>query len=295
MSNQADLPMQVQLTMPDQTRAVLMQHEGAVALAEAYTIDCPEMAIAANDEMKQMKASLKQLEDMRKGFVAPAMQIVENARALFNPAIKALADGEAILKRKLLAFQQEQQRRADEARRQREEAERKARQEAEAKAAKERAAAEERAREERRKAEELERQRREAEAAGNARAAAAAAAKAAEATAKAEAAIENGEVKAQQARLIAAAMPAPAPAPAPEPTKLAGLSSKKNWIVELAKDVDEKEAVRRIAAAIATRPELVSMLTIDWKAARAMGKALEANFNVPGLTARNEPILASRA
>lgn len=292
MSNQADLPLQVQLTMPEQTRSVLTRHQGAVAIAEAYEIDCHEMAVAANDELKTMKGSLKQLEDMRKSFVAPALQIVENAKAMFNPAINALSDAEAILKRKLLAYQQAEQRKLDEARRQREEAERIARQEAAAQAAKARAEAEEKAREERRKAQEAEEQRRKAEEEGNARAAAAAAKRAAEATAKAEAVIENAEVVAQQVTLEAAALP-PA-VEVIEAPKLAGLSTKENWIVELAKDVDDAEAVRQIAAALATRPELVALLAIDWKNAKAMGKALKKNFNVPGLIARNDPILASR-
>lgn len=292
MSNQSDMPLAVQLSMPEATRAQLRQHEGAIAIAQAWEIDSPDMAILANDELKRIKAQAKALDEARKGFVAPALQIVEHAKAMFNPALTALAEAENILKGKIGAFQREEMRRVADAQRQAEEAARIARQAAEKEAAAARARAEEQAREARRKADEAEKARQKAEAEGNARAAAAAAAKAAEANAKADAAIENGEAAAQQAQLEAAA--APAAVVVPETTKLAGFSSRKNWIAVLGTD-DEDEAKARIAAAIPTRPELTALLQIDWKAAHKMAKALETHFNVPGLMAKNMPVQSSRA
>lgn len=289
--NPSDLPLAVQLTMPPDTQATLRQHEGAVEVAHAYEIDSPDMAVAANDELKLIKGSLRELETLRKGFIAPAMQIVENARTLFNPAILALEQAEGILKGKLLEFQKGEQRKADEAKRAREDEERKLRQEADRLAAIERARADERAREARRKAQEAEAARQKAEAEGNARAAAAAAAAAAKANAFAQAHIENGEAKAQAAQLQAAAMPASAPLP--EPTKLAGFSMRKDWRAFLPENTTEEQTINQIAAALPTRPELGALLCLDWSVANKMAKALETRFNVPGLKAENVPQAAS--
>lgn len=292
MNKPADLPLAVQLTMTESTQATLRQHEGAVEIANAYDIDSHDMAVAANDELKNFKAAAKKLEEMRKGFVAPAMQIVEHARSMFNPAIQALEEAEVILKGKLRAYQIEQEKIAQAARREAEEAERKARQEAEQKAAAERARAEEQSREAKRKADEAEAARKQAEAEGNARAAAAAAAEAARQQEKAAAAIENGEARAQQVQLTAAAMPAPAPIP--QPTKLAGLSVRDDWRAELAPNTDEATAIQAIAAALPARPELIALLKLDLSAGSKMAKALKDHFNVPGLQAVNRQQVASR-
>lgn len=291
MGNPTDMPLAVQLSMPAETQATLRQYEGTRHVAEAYEIDSPEMAVEANNELRSIKASLKRLEELRKGFVAPAMQIVENARALFNPAIAGLTEGEKILKAKLLAWQQAEDRRIEEENRRIEEAARKARQEAEAKAAAERARADQQAAEANRKAQEAEEARRKAEAEGNARAAAAAAAEAAKQAERAAAAVENGEARAQVVQLQAAAA---APVATAAPVKLAGLSYRDNWIAILAVNTTETQAIQKIAAALADRPELVALLKLDMSAATKMAKALKENFRVPGLAAENQKQVASR-
>lgn len=284
--------LKVELHMTPDLYRNLAREAGALDVARAFVIDGPEMAQAANDELKSIKARIVQVKKWREGFIEPAQKIMENARNLFNPAIQSLEAGEKYLKDALLTYTAEQERLAAEARRKAEEEARKARQEAEAKAAAERARAAELAAAAQREAEEAERRRQEAEAAGNARAAAAAAAEAAKAAAKATDIVANAEVKAQETVLMAAAAPV---TPVVEATKLAGFSMRDNWGAELAPGKTEEAAVLEIARAIAAgRTDLAPMLKVDFSAANRLAKALKGSFNVPGLVAKNNPVASSR-
>lgn len=293
MGNPSDMPLAVQLQMPDDTRTVLRQNEGAVAVAEAYEIDSHDMAVMVNDELKSTKASIKKLEELRENFIAPALQIVANAKALFDSPIKALTQAEGIYKGKLVAWQTAEQRRIAAEQAAAAEAARKLRQEAEQKAAAERARAQQQAEEARRREQEADQARRKAEAEGNARAAAAAAAEAAKQAQHAAALVENGEAKAQRAQLEAAAAPAPAPVQA-APAKLAGFSTKTNWSAAFAKDTTEADAIKLIAAILPSRPDLLGLLKLDMTAANRMAKALKGHFTVPGMMAIEETVAASR-
>lgn len=291
MGNPTDMPLSVTLAMDEATRQQLRQSESIVEVAEAYVIDSPEMAQSAKLELDSVKARYRKIEELRKGFIAPARQIIDNAQALFNPALRALEHAEVILKSRLSGWTVEQQRIADEARRKAQEEERRRQQEAESQAAAARARAEEQAAQKRREAEEAEARRKQAEAEGNTRAAAAAAAEAAKKEEQAKAAIENGEAKATEVQLAAAA--APTAVTVPEPTKVSGFQLRDNWIAELAGDEDAAKVA--ICTAIGNgRIELLSLLALDMKAANKLAKALKGNFNVPGLKARNAPIAASR-
>lgn len=83
-------------------------------------------------------------------------------------------------------------------------------------------------------------------------------------------------------------------------TKLAGYSERKNWGAELAEDHDEQQTLLKIIAAIAGvekcagRLDLVSLMSLDMKAANRLAKAQEKNFSVPGLKARNNPVSSSK-
>lgn len=282
----------VDLTMTAEMCRSLAREAGALEVARSFVIDSPEMAEAANGELKSIKARIQTVKKWRDGFIEPARQIMENAKALFNPGLQALEASEAHLKTALLTWTSEQERIAAEARRKAEEEARKARQEAEAKAAAERAKAEEQAREQRRLAQEAEERRLAAEREGNARAAAAAAAERAKAEEKAASVVENAEAKAQEAILTAAAAPA---AIAPEPQKLDGFSTRQSWTAELAPGKTEEQAVLEIAHEIAAgRRDLAALLKLDMSAAAKLAKALKHAFNVPCMTARAVAIAASR-
>ena len=280
----------ITLHMDEAMQANLRRNVGVVAEAESCMVDSAEMAQVANAEMRGVIERRKILEKERKGFLEPASQIIERARALFNPALAALTRAEEIYKDKLLTFQKEERRQADEARRTAEDAARKARQEAEQQAAAARARAEEQAREARRKEQEAQEAQRKALAEGNARAAAAAAAEAAKQAEKAQAAVENGEARAAVAQLSASTVVTAPPAQAP--TQIAGFGSRGAWVAEV--EVDEPTTIRAIAAALATRPELVGLLKLDTRAAGQMARALHGNTNIPGMKVREEQVAVSR-
>ena len=284
-------PLEVKLAMDEQTRSQLVSFETIMDVVNEFLIDSVDMANLANTELRAIKAKIVRVQEMRKGFTAPARQIIAHAEELFDPAIKALQQAEVVLKERLGLFAQAQQRLVDEERRKREAEERHIRQEAEAKAAAERAKAEEQAREMRRQADEAAEAQRKAVAEGNAKAAAKAAAESARLEEEARARQQEGEIKAAQTQLEAAAS-VQAQAPAAVAAKIDGFAMRDNWQVELERD--EQHAVTQIAAVLASKPELVGLLSLNMSAANKMAKALKQNMNVPGLRAVNKQTAVSR-
>lgn len=284
----------VSLTMTPELAGELTRETGALEVAHAYVVDSPEMAKAANDELKLVKARIVRLKELKAGFIEPALTIRRNAEALFDPAIDANVASEKWLKDQLTGFTAQQQRLADEARRAREAEERAARQEGERKAAAERARSEEVAREERRRAAEAEAARAKAEAEGNRKAAAKAAAEAAAAEERAKASLENGEAKARTMELEGSA--APTTIVVPEPMKLDGFSTRDNWCAELKEGFDDEAVKRELCHAVAEgRTDLLALLKLDMTAANRLAKAQRKNMNAPGLLAVNRPVAASRS
>lgn len=305
MDTQPNTQFAINLSMDQGTLTNLRRYESALVEANAYVIDSADMANLANGELRHIIEGKRIVKAWREEFIAPAETIIENAKTLFNPALVALDQAETYLRGQLKGWTEAEQKRVAEAKRLADETARKAQQEAAQKAAAERARAQQQAEEEQRKAAtaEAERQRAEAEAArlraeGDRQAAARedqkAAAAAAESARRAEAAearLEDGEAKAAEAQYIAmATAPTPFIPPAAIPQ---GFGMRKNWIAEIVKD--ETTTILAIAAVLATRPELVSLLKVNMPAANKLAKSLEKNFNVPGMTARNAPISASRA
>lgn len=288
----APLPLSVTLTMDEGTRNVLAQDEHALETARAYEIDSPTMADLANEELRGVKSRIKRLKELKEGFVAPAKQILENAAALFNPALESLTAAEGVLKVALTNWTTEQERIAAEARRLAQEEQRRAQQEQERIAAVERAKAQEKAREQERIAQEAENARLAAIEAGNAKEAAKQAALAASATEKALAVVENAEVKAMESQVAVQAAASVIAAP----QKIAGFSTRDSWSAELAPGETEAGAVTKIALAIASgRTELAGQLMRNTPSNNQLAKALKGAFNVPGLVAVNKPVAASRA
>jgi colicin import membrane protein len=288
-----DLILKAELKATDEMQVALRAGSGVVAVAEACVIDSPEMADLANDEMRSCKAAAKKLDEMRKAFIEPAKQIIATADGMFKPALEALVQAEGVYKTKLLGWTREQERIAEEARRQAAEAERKARAEAEAKAAALRAKAEQEAAEKRRQAQEAEQARLKAEAEGNARAAAAAAAQAARLQQEAQSKTDEAEAKATDVALTVAAS---APAPIPVATAPKGFGSRENWVAELAPGHTEHGALQKICEAIADgRLDLFAVVKLDMSAANKLAKAQKKHMSVPGLVAVDRPVATSRA
>lgn len=273
--------------------ASLQQHiargVSSLDIANAIIVDSADMAQLASNERTELARAIDKMKELRKGFLAPAQQIIDNAKALFDPALNALEESRTIIGNKLKHWTEAEEARVAAERRAAEEVARRARQEAEAAAAAERARAAEKAAAERRAAEEAEERRRKAAAEGNARAAAAAAAEAARAAERAQAAEENAATKVDAIQTAAAAV---IPMPAPAPAKIAGTSLRDNWIARLQKNTTEDQAKALIVAACATRPELMALLKLDTSAINKMAKALKGAMNVPGFEAYNDKQIA---
>jgi hypothetical protein len=288
----------VSLVMTPSLAGELQADKTVLDLKDAYTIagtadERRSIAAIVNAELQRVKQRIAYFKKQKDSFVAPAEVIIGNAKALFDPTIKACIEFEAFLKTQLLDQSQYEQKLIEEAKAKRAEEERAARQKAEQEAAAARARAEEQAAAARKLAEEAEAKRIAAVAEGNKRAAAAAAAEKAKQEEKANSALENGEAKAQELQLAASAAPV---TQVQEQPKLAGFSTRENWVAELALGMTEEEAKYAIACAIAGgRRDLLPLLDLDMPAANRLAKAQRKNMNAPGLVAVNRPIAASRA
>lgn len=291
--------------LDEATRARLRESDGLVAVAQACVVDCHDMALVAKQNLDSVIAFKKDLEARRKKFVEPAMTIIENAKAEYNPSIKAAEEAEQIYRIRLSAYQLAEQKRIEDARRKQQEEERRRREAAEREAAAARARAEEQAREARRKAEEAAERERKAVAEGNTRAAAAAAAERAKREEEERQRREQAEREEQRRQFQAAATATVAEVPAP--VKIAGLGSRENWVAELSAN-DERSALLLICEAICgiavaddrpvltgnKRRDLLSLITFNESAANKLAKALKENFNVPGYRAADRPITTNR-
>ncbi len=278
----------VHLHMDESLRSELSRAENSLAVAESFEIDCPEMAQMVATERTKLAQRIDRVKALRKGFLEPAEQIINNAKALFDPAIHALESSRNLLGTRLLAWDQAERARIAKENAEREAQARKARQEAEAKAAAELARANEIAAASRRQAQEAEEARRQAQAEGNARAAAAAAAESAKAMERAQAAQENATANAIRAQVEAAA----AVVPVATVAKIAGTSVRDNWVAELKVNISEPQAKAMIVKDAISNPQLMGLLKVDLPAINKLAKALKNAMSVPGYEAVNKPTLA---
>lgn len=304
-AKQLPASLSVSLNMTDEIRTSLRQGEGYLDVASAYEIATHADAQLAVNERNDCLKAIDRLKELKKGFIAPAKQIIANAEALFDPAIDGYSQSVTLLNTRIREWQQKENARIAAETAAREEEQRRARQEAERIAAEQQARAQQIAAQKQREAEEAERERQAAEAAGNTQAAADAAAAKASATEAANAALEDGTAKAQEAHLQVAAV---ATASAPPPNqKLAGNSLRENYVAKLRPNLTENQAKALIVLAAVlppnpdgsphdlaklARPELLAMLKLDLGALNKMSKALKGAFNVPGFEAVDEPIVA---
>lgn len=207
--NAVTAPESTALTLPEAEQAATIANE-AFEIAQAYTIDSPEMYEAAGAELRDIAGKAKKLEETRLSLTRPLDESKKRIMDLFRGPLDRLKAAEELLRKAMLTFQAAEQ---EKARKQQEEAERRAREEREAA---ERAAAEAAAR-----AAEL-------AAAGDEEAAAQAAAEAEEA-----------------AEVAALAEVAPPPAPVLATPKAAGVSTRQTWKAEV---VDKLELIKAAAA-----------------------------------------------
>lgn len=260
------------LSVPDQA-ALSNRAQQALAFVQDFQVVDAETFGMAADELQGVKRRQKELEAQRTSITKPLNDVTKAVNALFAGPTQLLDQAETILKAKMIAFQDEQQRIALEARR-------KAEAEAEA-----------------------ERRRLEAEAADRARFAAEQAALAQTAAAEgdtqtatlAQAASVRAAAEAQTAVDTAQMVVAPT-ALVVAPPKASGISTAKKVdfeITDLAKLVAfiaHGDGERPLA-----RPDLLGLVVADSVKVRAMVKALGAQANLPGVRVFEGKVMSARA
>lgn len=251
----------------DASAAIVLATKAQNALTSAsdFVIDSPTMFELASDDLKQVKALQKEVEEKRTSITGPLNQAVKAVNDLFRSPKEYLDKAEATLKRAMVTWTTEQERIAAEAR---------AKAEAEARAERERLAAIERE-----QAEAARRAQEEAEAA----AAAGDEQAAAEAMAAAQAAQEQAAVAALTAQVVTIAPAVEAPA------KVTGISGRVTYSAEV---TDLLALVQAVAAGQAP----IECLQADTKFLGAQARAFKkAGQLFPGVMAVAERSIAARA
>lgn len=231
----------------EQVQQMTSDATAVVELAEAFEIDSPEMYTAAGNELKRIKTRIKDNEEARKALVKPLNDHVKFINDQFREPVNLLKKAEQIIKKSILAYDQEQERIRREQQRKAEEAaraeEERLRKEAEEKAAKARAEAEEK----RKAAQKAEDQ--------------AAQQKAAEEAAQAE-------LQAQEAEEQASMKPhVHVPVMANDSPKVKGISKRKVWkarVVDFSKLPDDYKVANE-------------------KALGALARSTQGSMNIPGV------------
>lgn len=251
------------LTVPDSAR-MTASAQGALAFIQSMQVVDAETYGFAADELKAIKTKAKQIEDQRTGITGPLNKVLKAVNDLFRGPTELLEQAEKIVKNKMLAYDQEQERIAAEARRKAEEA-----------AATERKRLADEAAARQAEADAQARAAAEAKAAGDAQAAALATAAAQRAQAEAQAAAETSQ--------MVVATPV-----ATAPTKVAGVSTSKKIEFEV---VSLHDLVKHIAE----HPELLNLVVADSVRLRAYVKGLGMSCRLPGVRVFEERVMSARA
>jgi hypothetical protein len=280
-------PLRVELTPPKDSDRMALGAQTALEIASTIEIDSQETANDLSQLVKDWKKNVEGVNVLYDKLVEPAKQIIETARQWFKPSSAAYESAISIARSKLNAYTIAQEQRAREILAEQERLRIAKAEAAQREAANRRATAQA-------ESERIIKQANDAAALAatkTGKAASNATGKSAELFEQAQQVLEQGERDAHHA-VAAAASVVIEPPPA---VKVAGFSSRKNWIAELKTGTSEEQAKMAIISAIvANRPELVACLDLNMKSIKSMAKALENNFNVPGFTARNAPVGVSR-
>jgi len=265
-----------QIAITEESLRLARQCESTVELAKSFVIDSQEMAEEAMAEIRLIRQRTERLGAMRDGFIAPAEQIMEHAKALFTPGINALKEGERLLKGQLATWEEVKRKRIAEQKRIAAEAEAALRRAAEEEAAATRAQAAAEAAEKRRQAEEA-RQRAAQDTA--------AAAEAARLEAEANSVEEQAEEQAQNIALEAAAA---APVAVIEETRTKGFHTRDKWEGKV-------ENLSLAILAIAMEEQYHNLLKIDQSALNKLAAATNGAVKIDGIKFVCEKISVARA
>lgn len=244
-----------------EVKALTVQTEQFEALALTYKVASPVQYTDAGEQLKQIKAAMKRLDDLRKGMTRPLDVAKKAIMDFFRAPEEKLARAESGIKRAMLTYSEEQERIRREEQRKAEEA-----------ARKERERLESIARENERKSrEKADAERKAAEAA----AAAGRAAEAAKLMAKAQATEERAAAKAEEAAQQASMVVAPIIQR--EAPKVSGISTREVWLFE----VTDPTAVPR------------EYLMVDESKIRKVVGALKSDTRIAGVRVYSDKRMAS--
>lgn len=261
-----------QLALPD-SEALGHKARQQLAFVTAFQITSHDDYLLAADELIALKTKAKALEDKRTGITGPINAALKAINDLFRAPAQLLANAEAILKQKMLAYEQEQARIAAEVRRKAEE-----KADAERKRLEEEAAARAREAEEQAKA-----------------AAAAQAAGDAQAASLAQASMQRAQAEAQAAEVNAQLVIA-LPEVTIEPPRAKGISTSK-------KLEHEVESIAKLLAYIVTgngdtplaHPDLIGLVKPDDVRLRAYVKGIGLACHLPGVKVTEQRTLSARS
>jgi hypothetical protein len=255
-----------------EVKALTVQTEQFAALALTYKVSTPVQYADAGEQLKQVKAAMKRLDDLRKGMTRPLDAAKKAIMDFFRAPEEKLVRAESGIKRAMIAYTDEQERIRREEQRKAEEAARRERERLEAIA-----------RETERKArEKAEAERKAAEAAAAAGRAAEAAKLMAKAAATEERAAAKAEEAAQQAAMVVA------PVIQREAPKVPGISSRETWHAEC---VDLRALVKAVHEGRAP----LSFLIANDKVLGQQARSLKADLVCDGVRVWSKSGLASDA
>ena len=116
MNTEILLPKQVAVE-PVDGGAMLTEASAAYAIASTLVIDSDDMYAVAAEEVRDIKAKHKSLEERRKGMVGGLNTVVKQINDLFRPALDRLENGESAIKKLMVTYQSEQEAKRREAQR----------------------------------------------------------------------------------------------------------------------------------------------------------------------------------
>jgi hypothetical protein len=257
------MPPDVNPASDPEVKALTVQTEQFEALALTYRVTTPVQYADAGEQLKQVKAAMKRLDDLRKGMTRPLDAAKKAIMDFFRTPEEKLSRAEAGIKRAMIAYSDEQERIRREEQRKAEEAARKERERIEAFAREA----------ERKGREKAEAERKAAEAAASAGRAAEAAKLMAKAAATEERAAAKSEEATQQAAMVVA------PVISREPPKVSGISTREVWLFE----VTDPAAVPR------------EYLVVDESKIRKVVGALKGDTRIAGVRVYSDKRMASGA
>jgi hypothetical protein len=263
MSTESILAPIAALALPD-SAGLAARAQQALTFVQSFEIASVEDYGLAADELRAIKVRANKLEEQRTAITGPINAGLKAVNNLFRAPAEFLAQGERVLKGKMLAWDQEQERLA-----------RIEREKAGAIAAAERKRLEEEAAARQAEADKQAEIARKAQAAGDA-----------QAVQIAQANADRANSESQEAAIAAQLVVAAPAVVAIEKTK--GISTSKKVDFEV---VDLHALIKHVAA----HPELINLVIADSVKLRAYVKGLGMACQLPGVRVFEERILSSRA